>query len=49
MGDDANFTEIVTQQIKYNESTKWEIFLREEDKELYKLLSKNILKNMISI
>ena len=32
MGDDANFTEIVTQQIKYNESTKWEIFLREEDK-----------------
>ena len=23
MGDDANFTEIVTQQIKYNESTKW--------------------------
>ncbi len=32
MGDDANFTEIVTQQIKRNELTKWEIFLREEDK-----------------
>lgn len=32
MGDDANFTEIVTQQIKSNESTKWEIFLREENK-----------------
>ncbi len=32
MGDDANFTEIVTQQIKQNETTKWEIFLREEDK-----------------
>ena len=32
MGDDANFTEIVTQQIKNNGTTKWEIFLREEDK-----------------
>lgn len=32
MGDDANFTEIVTQQIKNNGSTKWEIFLREENK-----------------
>ena len=32
MGDDANFTEIVTQQIKNNGVTKWEIFLREEGK-----------------
>lgn len=32
MGDDANFTEIVTQQIDSAEGTKWEIYLREEGK-----------------
>ncbi|MGM9850348.1 MAG: AAA family ATPase [Bacilli bacterium] len=32
MGDDANFTEIVTQQIDSDEGTKWEIYLREEGK-----------------
>ena len=32
MGDDASFTEIVTQQIESNEGTKWEIYLREEGK-----------------
>ena len=32
MGDDANFTEIVTQQIDSSEGTKWEIYLREEGK-----------------
>lgn len=32
MGDDANFTEIVTQQIDSNEGSKWEIYLREEGK-----------------
>lgn len=32
MGEDANFTEIVTQQVKSQDSTKWEIFLREEIK-----------------
>lgn len=32
MAEDANFTEIVTQQIKNNGATKWEIFLREEAK-----------------
>lgn len=32
MGEDANFTEVVTQQIDSNEGTKWEIYLREEGK-----------------
>lgn len=32
MGGDANFTEIVTQQIDSAEGTKWEIYLREEGK-----------------
>lgn len=32
MGDDANFTEIISQQIEYNGGPKWEIFLREEGK-----------------
>lgn len=32
MGDDANFKEIVTQQIDSVEGTKWEIYLREEGK-----------------
>ncbi len=33
MGNDANFTEITTQQIEYNkEDIRWEIFLREENK-----------------
>lgn len=32
MGDDANFTEIVTQQIENSEGTRWEIYLREEGK-----------------
>ena len=32
MGDDAHFTEIVTQQIESSEGTKWEIYLREEGK-----------------
>lgn len=32
MGDDANFTEIVTQQIDSAEGSKWEIYLREEGK-----------------
>lgn len=32
MGDDAHFTEIVTQQIESGEGTKWEIYLREEGK-----------------
>ena len=32
MGDDANFTEIVTQQIDSAEGTKWEIYLSEEGK-----------------
>lgn len=32
MGEDATFTEIVTQQVKVGEKNKWEIFLREEDK-----------------
>lgn len=32
MGEDATFTEIVTQQVKIGESNKWEIFLRENNK-----------------
>lgn len=32
MGEDANFTEVVTQQIDFDEGTKWEIYLREEGK-----------------
>lgn len=32
MGEDANFTEVVTQQIDSAEGTKWEIYLREEGK-----------------
>ena len=33
MGDDANFTEIVTQQVEYaKDDIRWEIFLREENK-----------------
>lgn len=32
MGDDATFTEIVTQQVKDGDKNKWEIFLREEEK-----------------
>lgn len=32
MGEDATFTEIVTQQVKIAETNKWEIFLREEEK-----------------
>lgn len=32
MGEDANFTEVVTQQIDSTEGTKWEIYLREEGK-----------------
>lgn len=32
MGEDANFTEVVTQQIDSDEGTKWEIYLREEGK-----------------
>ena len=32
MGEDATFTEIVTQQVKIGEINKWEIFLREEEK-----------------
>jgi len=32
MGEDATFTEIVTQQVKDGEKNKWEIFLREEEK-----------------
>lgn len=32
MGEDAQFTEIVTQQIETSSGTKWEIFLREEGK-----------------
>lgn len=32
MGEDATFTEIVTQQVKVGENNKWEIFLREEEK-----------------
>lgn len=32
MGDDATFTEIVTQQIEMQGEIKWEIFLREEGK-----------------
>ena len=32
MGEDANFTEIITQQVKQGEINKWEIFLREEEK-----------------
>lgn len=32
MGDDATFTEIVTQQIDEGEGSKWEIYLREEGK-----------------
>ena len=32
MGEDATFTEIVTQQVKVGEINKWEIFLREEEK-----------------
>lgn len=32
MGDDATFTEIVTQQIEIQGETHWEIFLREEGK-----------------
>lgn len=32
MGEDATFTEIVTQQVKIGESNKWEIFLREDNK-----------------
>lgn len=32
IGDDAMFTEIVTQQIEFSGETKWEIFLREEGK-----------------
>lgn len=32
MGIDANFTEIVSQQIDTGDGTKWEIFLREENK-----------------
>ena len=32
MGEDITFTEIITQQIDTESSTKWEIFLREEGK-----------------
>lgn len=33
MGNDANFTEIITQQIENNkDESKWEIFLREQEK-----------------
>jgi len=32
MGQDAHFTEIVTQQIEDSTTTKWEVFLREENK-----------------
>lgn len=32
MGEDANFSEIVTQQIKINNKVKWELFLREDSK-----------------
>jgi len=33
MGNDANFTEITTQQVEYSkDDIKWEIFLREEEK-----------------
>lgn len=32
MGEDAHFTEIVTQQIETSQGTKWEIYLREEGK-----------------
>lgn len=32
MGEDATFTEIVTQQVETVNGTKWEIFLREEGK-----------------
>lgn len=32
MGEDANFTEVVTQQIDSAEGTKWQIYLREEGK-----------------
>lgn len=32
MKDDAEFTEIVTQQVETNDGVKWEIFLREEGK-----------------
>ena len=32
MGKDANFTEVVTQQIDSAEGTKWKIYLREEGK-----------------
>ena len=32
MGEDARFTEIITQQIDTSNGTKWEIFLREEGK-----------------
>lgn len=33
MGNDANFTEIITQQVEYNkDDIRWEIFLREEGK-----------------
>ena len=32
MGEDAMFTEIVTQQVKIDESNEWEIFLREDNK-----------------
>ena len=32
MGEDATFTEIITQQVETANGTKWEIFLREEGK-----------------
>ena len=32
MGEDATFTEILTQQVKHDDINKWEIFLREEEK-----------------
>ena len=33
MGNDANFTEIITQQVEYNkDDIRWEVFLREEGK-----------------
>lgn len=33
MGEDANFTEIITQQVEYEKDNfKWEVFLREEEK-----------------
>ncbi len=32
MGEDATFTEIVTQQVKISDKTNWEIFLREDKK-----------------